>query len=154
MVPGEQLGQLAVKTVLDHGPQLARSDGCEVLERPAKVGAPKAVGDSAHVHRHLLLDPALKARLGPAALSVPAVNLVVDRNELDQRARPAPEQPSRAAAHNRDSPSAGRDHLRSGSSHGTVSTTGIGSSWLGRPTDSLNASRRCGNASDRDRGRR
>jgi hypothetical protein len=53
-----------------------------MLKQPAPMRAQQALGDRAHVSRCLLLDPALEARLGPAALGVPAVNLILDRREL------------------------------------------------------------------------
>jgi len=133
---GEHRSEVAVQGALDDRPQLIRADHDEMLKRPAPMRAQQALGDPARVSRYLLLDPALKARLGPAALGVSAVNLILDRRELAQTMLAAPEQPRGAPAHHSDAQSPGEIIAASGSSQGTASTTVIGSTTLGRRTAS------------------
>jgi hypothetical protein len=79
----------------------------------------------------LLLDPALKAGLGPAALRMAAVKPIIDRRKLGQAVRPSPGKAARARRLTTATPQPpGVASAAGGSSQGTVSTTASGSTGL------------------------
>ena len=96
--------QVAGQCGFDRRPQLARGDDRHALERAAPMGARQEIGDVAHVGADLLLDATLEAGLRPPALGVPAVDILVEGGELDQRVSVAAKQPRRPPADHRHTP--------------------------------------------------
>ena len=103
-VPGEPLAQIGMQPRVDHRPHLRRPRDHETIEGPAAVQREQKVADVFGVVLHFLLDPALEAGLGPAALRVPAMDGVLDVSHLGQGDIVPSEDPPVLPAHQRHPP--------------------------------------------------
>ena len=93
-----------MQRLLDHAPDLGRGEDGDGVEGACARAGRGAVGDVVDVVLRFLLDPALVAGLRPAALGVPAVDVVFDLADLDQAEVAAAEEAAVVAVDRGDAP--------------------------------------------------